>query len=137
MTVPTVILPPRPRHPHLLPPAKLVPAGFGVGGNTSPSLLQRSPSELSDDDGTAFPAARGMGCVSLPPSSAPTIMLPSEDFGCCCNSQLRRSITLSPRSHAYTIGEFRRWCGTAPLMLHRRRVAIDARQTPLVPRARG
>ena len=32
LTAPTVILLTRPRLPHLLPPAKLVPAGFSVGG---------------------------------------------------------------------------------------------------------
>ena len=78
LTAPTVILLPRPRLPHLLPSAKLVPAGLSIGGNTSSSLLQLSPSERSDDGGTAFaPDAPGVGCVSLSPSSLPTIMIPS------------------------------------------------------------
>ena len=77
-TGPTVMLPPRPRLPHLLPSATLVPARLSVGGNTSSSPPQLSSSERSDDGGAAFvPAAPGVGCVSLPPNSLPTIMLPS------------------------------------------------------------
>ena len=78
LTAPTVVLPPRLRPPHLLPPVMLVPARLSVGRKTIPYLLQLTVTVRSFRRWWhSIAAALGVGCVCLPPTSLPTIMLPS------------------------------------------------------------
>ena len=78
LTAPTVVLPQRLRLPHLLPPVMLVPARLSVGRKTIPYLLQLTVTVRSFRRWWhSIAAALGVGCVCLPPTSLPTIMLPS------------------------------------------------------------
>ena len=45
----------------------------------------------------------------------PAVILPPLFFSCCCTSFLAQGDHPPRCSHAFTIGEYRRWCGTAPL----------------------
>ena len=116
LTTPTVVLPPRLRLPHLLPPAKLVPAARTVGGNTSPFLLQLSASERSDDSGTASLLRQGWVALAFHQTPCPrSCSRRRTSAAAAVLPSFPRNITLPACSHASTVGEFRRWCGTAPL----------------------
>ena len=69
--LPAVGLPPRLRLPHLLPPPKLVPARLSIGRNTLPSLLQQSPSDSSDNCGTASLLRQGWVALASHQSPCP------------------------------------------------------------------
>ena len=60
------------------------------------------------------PAAPGVGCVSEQ-TPCPRSCSGRRTLAAAVLPSFRRNITLAAGSHAFTIGEFRRWCGTAPL----------------------
>ena len=115
LTAPTVVLPPRLRLPHLLPPAKLIPAALSVGGNTSPSLLQLSPSARSDDGGIASLLRQGWVALASHRTPCPRSCSRRKISAAAVLPSFRRNTTLPACSHASTIRDFRRWCGIAPL----------------------
>ena len=138
LTTPTVVLPPRLRLPHLLPPAKLVPAARTVGGNTSPFLLQLSASERSDDSGTASLLRQGWVALVFHQTPCPrpcsrrrTLVLMLY-FPASPGTSPSLRATTHPPSEGSDDGVVQH-----PSMLHRRWTAIDAHRTLLVPRIRA
>ena len=122
----------------MLPPAKLVPAGFSVGGT------RHLPCSSCHHQGVLTMVAQHLSllCQGWVASDSYQTPCPRSCFRRRTSTaavlpSICRSITLPACNHASTVREFRRWCVTAPSMLHRRWTAIDAHRTLLVPRLRA
>ena len=113
-------------------------AAHSVGGNASPSLLQLSPSERSDDSGTASLLRQGWVALAFHQIACPRPC--SRRRTSAAAAVLPRSPGISPSLRATTAPPSESSDDGVvqhPSMLHRRWTAIDAHRTLLVLRLRA